>query len=32
MTVIPMTVAECISHMNKPHRAMGDYLFKIKED
>lgn len=32
MTVIPMTVAECISHMNKPHRAMGDYLFRIKED
>ena len=32
MTVIPMTVAECISHMNKPHRTMGDYNFKIKED
>lgn len=32
MTVIPMTVAECISHMNKPHRTMGDYLFKIKEE
>lgn len=32
MTVIPMTVAECISHMNKPHRTMGDYMFKIKED
>ena len=32
MTVIPMTVAECISHMNKPHRAMGDYLFRIKEE
>ena len=32
MTVIPMTVAECISHMNKPHRTMGDYLFRIKEE
>ena len=30
MTVIPMTVAECISHMNKPHRTMGDYLFKTR--
>ena len=30
MTVIPMTVAECISHMNKPHRNMGDYNFLIR--
>ena len=30
MTVIPMTVAECISHMNKPHRTMGDYNFRIR--
>lgn len=23
MTVIPMTVAQCISHMNKPHINLG---------
>ena len=32
MTVIPMTVAECISHMNKPHRTMGDYNFRVRGD
>ena len=32
MTIIPMTVAECISHMNKPHRTIGDYQFRIKGD
>ena len=25
MTVIPMTVAECISHMNKPHKTIFSY-------
>lgn len=32
MTVIPMTVAECISHKNKPHRTMGDYIFSVRKE
>ena len=29
MTVIPMTVAECILHMDKPCRVFGDYQFRV---